>query len=188
MNASNGGRGGGGGGGGGGDAGDPKRYYYQASALRIEHKDTIVNNKRCWRSVRDERSTEVWELLQVWFLYIEARINLINLSPQTEYAAYLIFKLKSDSKGLNGAYLDASVSLDNTLQENVVCLTPNAVAASANNLIRFPVERSDGWMEVELGQFYCDESTNREAVACLQKTTEREMSGLVVAGVDVRPT
>lgn len=125
-------------------------------------------------------------LLNVSWLEIKARINFHKLSAKTKYAAYLIFRTKPDSKGL-GTVQKASVSIDEEKLTRNVCLKPTEETPH-NTDTEWPIER-DGWMELELGDFYCDGVTrDKEAVVSIKEIDNNmEKSGLIVAGIEIRP-
>ncbi|KAJ1700314.1 hypothetical protein LUZ63_000093 [Rhynchospora breviuscula] len=157
---------------------------FTARSLDIIHSD----NTEYWIWVRpnDSRFTEVAELLKVWWLDIKARIKLKELLPKTKYTACLIFKTLPRSIGLD-AFQEASISMGSLKQKKIVCLSPR-VAVPLN--VGLPVRRSDGWMELELGQFYCDDNINadQEVVVGLMETDNYNMkTGLIVGGLEVRP-
>ncbi|KAJ1695710.1 hypothetical protein LUZ63_012408 [Rhynchospora breviuscula] len=159
-----------------------RNRMFTARSLEIEHSDKAEN--WIWIPQNDERFPEVLELLKVWWFDIKVRINFVLLSPETNYAAYLIFRTMAHSEGLD-SFQEASVFSDG-LRSKIVCIKPR-VAISPNDGIGLPVERPDGWMELELGQFYCNQTTNREVVVCLKETNGNiKKSGLIVAGVEVR--
>ncbi|KAJ4781881.1 F-box protein PP2-B11 [Rhynchospora pubera] len=158
---------------------------FTARYLHIEHS----NQRENWSWVRhsDQRFPEVAELLKVWWLEIKARISFSELSPETNYTAHLIYKTAESSTGLD-TFQEATVSFGTLQWKKVVCLKPR-VARPRNKCIGLPKERPDGWMELELGQFYCDDGTgDREVEVCLMETNDDvKKSGLTVAGLEVRP-
>ncbi|KAJ3704690.1 hypothetical protein LUZ61_008395 [Rhynchospora tenuis] len=156
---------------------------FTARSLDIIHSD----NTEYWIWVRtnDSRFTEVAELLKVWWLDIKARIKLNELLPKTKYTARLIFKTLPSSTGLD-TFQEASVSMGTFKQKKNVCISPSVAVPN----VGLPVRRSDGWMELELGQFYCDNNItgDREVVVGLMETDNYNMkTGLIVGGLEVRP-
>ncbi|KAJ4781880.1 F-box protein PP2-B11 [Rhynchospora pubera] len=156
-----------------------------ARSLYINHS----NNRENWKWVRqrDLRFPEVAELSKDRSLDIKARIKLNELAPETNYSAHLIFKTTASPRHLDTCQ-EASVSLGTLQWKKVVCIKPR-VTRSRNKSIGLPIERPDGWMELQLGQFYCDDSTgDREVEVCLMENNQdSEKSGFIVAGVEVRP-
>ncbi|KAF3338399.1 hypothetical protein FCM35_KLT17236 [Carex littledalei] len=165
--------------------GKKKSFQLNARAFSIIHS----NNEKYWTWVRQSNSsfTEVAELLQVWWLEVHARINFENLSTETEYAVYLIFKTTPSSYGLD-TIQEASVSVGSLSRKKFVCSKPSD-ETSLFTQIGLPVNRPDGWMELELGQFNCDHGTSdQEVVVGFKETNDNnEKSGLIIAGIELRP-
>lgn len=71
--------------------------------------------------------------------------------------------------------------------KKVVCVEPK-VPQSYDKCMGLPVLRWDGWMEVELGQFYSYDAANREVVIGFKETNNNNPKrGLIVAGIELRP-
>ncbi|XP_078150711.1 F-box protein PP2-B10-like [Carex rostrata] len=155
-----------------------------ARDLKIEHSEKYEN----WQWINDPRATrftEVAELLEVWWFSIKARRCFLGLSPNTKYGVYLIFRTRQDSEGLD-AIQKASVSVGRKGSTKYVCLKPPTATPPG---IGLPVKMSDGWMELELGQFECDIVTgDKDAVISIEETkTDNRKTGLIVAGIEIRP-
>ncbi|KAF3336544.1 F-box protein PP2-B10 [Carex littledalei] len=155
-----------------------------ARNLKIEHSEKYEH----WEWVNDPRETrftELAELLQVWWFSIKARKNFLELSANTKYGVYLIFRTKQDSEGLD-AIQKASVSVGRKGLKKYVCLKPTTAMPPS---IGLPIKRSDGWTELELGQFECDNATgDKDAVISIEETKDdNKKTGLIVAGIEIRP-
>lgn len=48
-------------------------------------------------------------------------------------------------------------------------------------------ERDDGWMEIQLGEFYVDAGENGQVQVQLLDTSGLIMSGLILEGIEFRP-
>lgn len=57
-----------------------------------------------WASLPESRFSEVSSLNKVWCLDIQGKVAIEILSPNTTYAAYLVFKLAHGSNRLDSAY------------------------------------------------------------------------------------
>lgn len=132
------------------------------------------------------------QISSISFLDIKATINLVRLSPKTNYAALFIFHIYEQSVGLDSLQ-EASVSVGINLQwKKVVCINPDQQKMSGNKYIGLPVERSDGYMELELGQFYCHTGIGDVCIS-LRDISLRDISfqyprvWFIVAGIEVRP-
>ncbi|KAL3820410.1 hypothetical protein ACJIZ3_006315 [Penstemon smallii] len=172
-----------------------KCYMLCARALHISWGDT-------------PRFDEVAHLLSVWWLEISGLMQLRMLSPQTTYAAYLVFKLE-ESHGLDcSAKASFKLVKENSATENeketniVYIVTPTedryrgrrrrgVPARDANHAIegRFSRKRLDRWMELELGEFFIGEELDEGEVQAELLETEHGIwrHGLIVEGIEFRP-
>ncbi|MQL78077.1 hypothetical protein Taro_010494 [Colocasia esculenta] len=144
-----------------------------------------------WVSVPDARFPEVAELKQVCWLEITARISSRYLSPGTTYTAYLVMRLSDAPYGLDEPPQETEISVGGVqssvrrirLQERSTPLhepwrgrrgrrapTPHEVGAQSRRPpgeqdgACLPRPRADGWMEVEMGDFFVEEGGVEEAV------------------------
>lgn len=127
-------------------------------------------------------------LLGVRQLEIVARINLHELLPEAEryYGAHLIFKVTPDSEGLD-TIQKALVYMDECQWTKDVCVNPK-VLRPLNRCNIFPINRSHGWLELELGQFYCNGGMGHKVVVTFEEIDARNRkSGLIFAGIELRP-
>ncbi|XP_058182261.1 putative F-box protein PP2-B12 [Rhododendron vialii] len=147
-----------------------------------------------WISLPESRFPEVAQLLHVCWLDIWGRISTAMLSPNTTYTAYLIFKIIDQRHtGLESLPVKASVRFVNGEDEyednnsSTVFLklrTLRSVGGGQNG--RLPQTRKDGWMEIELGEFYNDVADDGEVEMRLREVSSSK-SGLIVEGIEVRP-
>ncbi|CAH9051972.1 unnamed protein product [Cuscuta europaea] len=86
-----------------------KCYMIAARALNIVWMDTPGYWQ--WISLPQSRFPEVAELLDVCWLEICGKINITLLSPNTNYAAYLVFVLQPRSYGFHHKLVDASIDI-----------------------------------------------------------------------------
>ena len=110
-----------------------------------------------------DRFPEVAELDDVCGIDICGMINTIALSPNTQYVAYLVFKM-ADVFGLNRIPVEFTVRVENPHYHNnatIVCLYPNVESRGHKNsevglqLVEvLSRARSDGWFEIEIGEFF----------------------------------
>ncbi|KAM1387604.1 hypothetical protein ACFX2I_033597 [Malus domestica] len=54
---------------------------------------------------------------------------------------------------------------------------------------QYPKKRSDGWLEVEIGEFFCsgEEDGGLMEMTCMDVDLHRMKRGLIVQGIEVRP-
>ncbi|XP_038972057.1 putative F-box protein PP2-B8 [Phoenix dactylifera] len=130
-------------------------------------------------------------------LWIDCRL----LSPRTTYAAYLVFKLASKSYGLGPPRQLASVKLGDYALETDICLQDDDDSDDDDDDDDDDQEegrrrqqqrqqrlRNDGWMEIELGEFYNDEGDDGDVEMRLSEVNAGHWkSGLIIQGLEVRP-
>ncbi|KAI8537975.1 hypothetical protein RHMOL_Rhmol09G0065000 [Rhododendron molle] len=175
-----------------------KCYTLPARELKIVCKD----RPRFWRwtSLPDSRFSEVARCLLVSWLDIWGRIDTAMLSANTTYAAYLIFKIV-DHNGSRWLRVKSSVRFVKELEDGypddlscTVYLTLGTVRSLPREQNgRLPQMRRDGWMEIELGEFYNDEGNEGEVEMRLREVRGSDKIGdiwkgkLIVEGIEVRP-
>lgn len=162
------------------------------------------------------RFGEVAYLRSVCWLEIYGRMEMRSLSPNTAYAGYLVYMFSEEATDYVGTgrnyYETFPVKLsvkffgnEETLIEahdekgaELLLSTRRTTADAAasvdysvgNKRQRFPMERNDGWMEIEIGEFYCGQSDNDN---CLVEVGVKEIEsgswkfGLVIHGIEIRP-
>ncbi|XP_055827091.1 F-box protein PP2-B10-like [Solanum dulcamara] len=127
------------------------------------------------------RFSKVAYLHSVRLLDIRGRIETNILSPKTDYAAYLVFKLVRTSCGLE--YANSIIRFVNYESD-----TETEKQANTVKLATSPKLRGDGWMEVELGYFNSKEDSDGPVEARLMEIKRLDdKSGLIVEGIEFRP-
>ncbi|KAK4485271.1 hypothetical protein RD792_007903 [Penstemon davidsonii] len=178
-----------------------KELYFMLckSPLLLDGGKLLTHTAFC-----EHRFDEVAHLLSVWWLEISGIMQLRMLSPRTTYEAYLVFKLEG-SHGLDCS-VKASIKLvkENSATESeketniVYIVTPTydrnrrrRRGVPARDAIegRFSRKRLDGWMELELGEFFIGEELDEGEVQAELLETEHGIwrRGLVVEGIEIRP-
>ncbi|XP_010923972.1 F-box protein PP2-B11-like [Elaeis guineensis] len=154
-----------------------------------------------WLSLAESRFAEVAELLTVCWLEVNGNIDTRLLSPRTTYVAYLVFKLASESYGLGPPPQLASVRLGAYASEIDVCLQDDDDddgdgddsdddddQEEGGRWQQRRHLRDDGWMEIELGEFYNDVGDDGDVeMSCSSVKALHWKSGLIVQGLEVRP-
>ncbi|XP_057443505.1 putative F-box protein PP2-B12 [Lotus japonicus] len=162
-----------------------KCYMLAARALQISMGD---DERYCgWVTLPESRFEEVAKLEvakhEVGFWYdIYGMINTVDLSPNTQYAAFLVFKMITD----NGGPIRALLSIDIfgvPIRKNAVCLDMKLKLIS-----ECPNVRSDGLLEIEMGEFFNSglEDGEVEMRAMISKFLFWEGS-FYLEGIEVRP-
>ncbi|VFQ92648.1 unnamed protein product [Cuscuta campestris] len=203
-----------------------KCYMIGSRSLKIVWSDTPKYWR--WISLPHSRFLEAAELISVCWLEICGSIDTTTLSPNTNYAAYLVFTLQPKPYGFEYQPLDAEMTTaDNRggAKKQTVYLDPRGAERDDGGNVsgvhappmafrprsgtrvtyrarrqamnadlergaagRFPRRRScDGWMEVELGEFFVGEGGGGEVGVRLTEINSQWKSGLVVEGIEIRP-
>ncbi|CAI9103463.1 OLC1v1001944C1 [Oldenlandia corymbosa var. corymbosa] len=162
----------------------------------------------CWKPFQPSRFPEVVELIMVTWLDIHGKINTKMLSPHTKYGAYLVIKLADRAHGLHSFPSEVSIEagdyksrgstrLRHKGLNNIGCsICCGCILHSSNQPInpafcrgkeRILNERKDGWLELELGEFYHD-GNEKEVKMCLKEIYGQHIKGgLIVEGIELRP-
>lgn len=129
------------------------------------------------------------ELVQVRWLEIIGKFNVRKLKQKTSYAAFLVFKLRNWSSELEKAIASVRFTKEicqGSVHEGYIVFidTKNCNAKKG----RFPRQRSDGWMEIKLGDFFNNLGDDGEVEMRLIETDYYKWkSGLLVRGIEIRP-
>ncbi|GLT87668.1 hypothetical protein SLE2022_057360 [Rubroshorea leprosula] len=140
-----------------------------------------------WISIPHSRFPEVAELLDVCWFEITGRIDSCNLSPMTRYHAFLVFKLVAYAKGFENKPIDASFRLGGIQVSKQIAYVDVDGGRGAQNGEQYPKERGDGWVEVELGEFFNGGGELEELEIHILSYDRYAVGGLFVQGIDIRP-
>lgn len=190
-----------------------KCYSVAARDLHITWGDTP--RYWAWHSTPDSRFPEVAELVTVCWLEIKGKIKTSILSPDTNYVAYLIFKMAEAAYGFcspaevvvktaggktetQKAYLDPGEGHSRSYQiiqrrvrllsRNRASMTVTRPAMNRGRDGKLPNPRGDGWMEVEIGEFFTRRDEEGEVeMSVLEVNAGNWKGGLVVEGIEIRP-
>ncbi|PQQ21185.1 putative F-box protein PP2-B12 [Prunus yedoensis var. nudiflora] len=199
-----------------------KCYMISARALSIVWADTPHYWK--WISLPDSRFEEVAELVSVCWLEIRGKIGRRMLSPSTLYKAYLVFKSTAGAYGFVHQPVEVSVGMlggEEPTRHTVFLDAERGQNAAYHirpgprriglinrrhflgyqssqpreiNEAQYPKERDDGWLEIEMGEFFCqgggdggDGGDGELEMACLEVTSGHWKGGLIVQGIEIRP-
>ncbi|KAG8501755.1 hypothetical protein CXB51_004668 [Gossypium anomalum] len=149
-----------------------------------------------WVSIPEARFDEVAVLHVCWF-EIRGRISISMLSPMTHYKAYLVYKVRN-VYGFQFYPVKLNVGVVGTEgSKRVAYLLPRR---QPPNDVQFPKARVDGWLEVEMGEFFNEECVDDgelemsalEIEGCNRKGDALEMEGcnrkgdLILLGIEIR--
>ncbi|KAK9140421.1 hypothetical protein Scep_010102 [Stephania cephalantha] len=150
-----------------------------------------------WRALPESRFAEVAELLAVCWLEIIGKIETRMLSPKTIYKAYLVIKFGDGMYGLQRSPANVSVSVGGNASgsKRLVYMCTEDDAHITNLRTRslelegkFPKNREDGWMEIEMGELFNHEGEDGEVKMTLTETKGGHWKGgLIVLGIELRP-
>lgn len=157
--------------------------------------------------------SEVAELLAVCWLKVSAELDTHLLSPHTRYGAYLVLRLDVDSYGLDWVLPTVSVTLGDQVSTNRALLAHGDIDARDDEEdeqlvgywdVRIAVvegegreegepravlrERGEGWLELELGEFFNGAGEDGAVMMELRETESGHWKkGLIIDGIEIRP-
>lgn len=112
--------------------------------------------------------------------------KLKTLSPRTNYAAYLVFKLVRDRYGFRHTPVELSLTINEgtdsgEVRRLILDSRPNAPPQQAK-------ERADGWLEIEMGEFFNEFGGDMTVECNLQELHDDQLKrGLIIEGIELRP-
>ncbi|KAL5997051.1 hypothetical protein ACLOJK_007979 [Asimina triloba] len=171
-----------------------KCYMISARYLSI----AWVDDQRYWRWANDPTIfPEVAELTMSWWFEIWGTIDTANLSPNSTYSVRLVMKNKYKDYKWN--LLPFALSLRKKhddpymlrgrrrvrLEVRFLNDAPAAAAAADDDIIQ-PSAENQGWVEVNLGEFFCDGKGGE--VEFRMKEVRELKKGFLVMGAVVKPS
>ncbi|XVE81398.1 hypothetical protein DITRI_Ditri15bG0060100 [Diplodiscus trichospermus] len=153
-----------------------------ATALDVIRGDTPQYWR--WTSLPESRFSEVAELQQVWWLEVKGKIEPRILSSRTRYATYLVLKLNRNKKGFRERTVALRVNVEGTESGKV----RSVYLDRPENAAQQAQERGDGWMEIEMGEFW-NEYGDDGTVECSLRDFDPYLykQGLIIEGIELRP-
>ncbi|POO02993.1 Phloem protein [Trema orientale] len=183
-----------------------KCFMISARELSIVWGDTPMYWS--WIPFPESRFEDVAELIDVCWLEIRGKIDVSLLSPSTLYTAILVFKSTEEAYGFSiqagkgavglaeGEKLTRKIVLDVKRRQGQ-SRRRNRRQRRNRNLVEsqrgrddelyYPRVRGDGWMETELGEFFCDGGQEGELEMSIMDLSSHWKSGLIVQGIEIRP-
>ncbi|XP_076906647.1 F-box protein VBF-like [Bidens hawaiensis] len=180
-----------------------KSCFLSARALSISLSNE--SNHWTWTANSTSRFSEVVELKTISNMEIEGRIQTEDLSINTTYCAYLVVKVSDRSFGLDSIPCETSISSDTCSVTNKSYLCPldeqkqqleslffmnrrqmmdkRVVEGECRRLSK----RGDGWMEIELGEFFVREKCEMVKMNLSEVKGNHLKGGLTIQGIEVRP-
>ena len=129
------------------------------------------------------------------WLEIGGNIRTQMLTPNTTYGAYLIMKISDRAYGLDSMPSEITVEMGNhQVSSSSVFLRhqKNKKQMEMWKLIEgnqgvLLSERKDGWMEIELGEFFSGENDEEVKMSLMEVKGCHLKGGLVIEGIELRP-
>ncbi|KAL4556242.1 hypothetical protein LXL04_038886 [Taraxacum kok-saghyz] len=180
-----------------------KCFVLSARALSISLSDEA--NHWTWTTHSTSRFSEVIELKSIPSIEIEGSLNTQDLSPNTTYGAYLMIQVTDRAFGLDSIASEISVSKNECSVFNTAYLSPvNERKQQLESLLfmnrrrmmeklvvegegRRPIKRDDGWMEIELGEFFVGEKSENVKMNLMEVKGHQLKGGLIIEGIEIRP-
>ncbi|XVF56476.1 hypothetical protein PTKIN_Ptkin06aG0124100 [Pterospermum kingtungense] len=190
-----------------------KCYMLSARDLFIVWSDTPTYWR--WVSTPESRFEEVAELVCACWFEIRGKINISLLSSMTHYKAYLVFKATSRAYGFGFEPVEVSVGLVGTEgSKRTVYLDAEGGRGQRHRIVprraglfsrprflglrasvpprasddQYPTGRVDGWLEIELGEFFNEGSFDGDLeMSVLEVKAGHWKGGLVIQGIEIRP-
>lgn len=193
-----------------------KCYMLSARDLMIVWGDTPRYWR--WTSELKSRFADVAELIGVCWLEIRGKINTLMLSPDTLYVAYLVYRTTAGAYGFDhqpvevtvglagtegckkSVYLDAERERQQRYQIVVRRVglfrhshamglqAPVSTRENKKSGHHNPQEREDGWLKLELGEFFNKGGEDGELEMSIAEVNGGDWKGgLIVLGIEIRP-
>eukprot|EP00268_Persea_americana_P013745 TRINITY_DN16107_c0_g1_i1.p1 TRINITY_DN16107_c0_g1~~TRINITY_DN16107_c0_g1_i1.p1 ORF type:complete len:181 (-),score=47.55 TRINITY_DN16107_c0_g1_i1:219-761(-) len=159
----------------------PKDYRLLARKLHITWSDDSRYWK--WTFPPESRFPEVAELMKVCWLEIKGNINASELSPKTKYKVYLVLKFGRRVSGLDILPAETSVKVGSHESSGIAFLQ-QAMKPRADGQV--PQARSDGWLEIEMGEFFNDGGDGVVEMSFKEVRGGHWKSGLIIGGMEIR--
>ncbi|KAI4346197.1 hypothetical protein L6164_013269 [Bauhinia variegata] len=134
-----------------------------------------------WTSIPESRFPLVAELNYVWWLEVKGRIETKLLSSNTTYGVFFIFKFGRIKWRFDKRRLELTVNFEGNVNESQKKVFPDTPRNG-------PQPRMDGWMEVEMGEFFNEFGDDGSVMfKLLDFHGSDTKAGLIVEGVEFRP-
>ncbi|WCJ44646.1 F-box family protein [Euphorbia peplus] len=166
-----------------------KCYMISARGLSIIWSDT----PQYWRWIKSDansRFKENAELRSVCWLEIKGKINSRMLSTTTNYGVYLVYKLRERSYGFEYQAVEATAGLveDGGNENRLRSLYLGVGIGEREDQEVVIIERRDGWLEIELGEFFNKEGEDGDMEMSVKEVKHLNWKrGLLVQGIEIRP-
>ncbi|KAL7619045.1 hypothetical protein Lser_V15G01744 [Lactuca serriola] len=164
-----------------------KKKHYMLSAKEALYKSTDEKLFNVLPSTHS-RSQNAIELLRQQVFRIKCKIESQRLSPDTEYACYIVFKLSEKCHGLHCPVIVRELSHRKNKNTRIIYFrSPSPY--NVNDTDQVPEEREDSWREVNVWRFNSSNKIRDDCVSINLKLISYEgtMSGLIINNLEFRP-
>lgn len=167
-----------------------KSYIISAEELSILYGEEP--DHWTWKSLPESRFSKVAELKVICKLEVKAKLRTSILSPNTKYGIYFIMKISDRAFGLKSVPVVISVEIGYQKEVHTASLDhrngEKELPEGKQRDQRLPHIREDGWMEIELGNFFNRGDDEKEVTVGLMEVKGFHVKGgLVIEGIEVRP-
>ncbi|CAH1442274.1 unnamed protein product [Lactuca virosa] len=165
-----------------------KKKHYMLLAKEALYESSNMKLFNSINSTQFRSQEEVLELARQQVFRIKCKIESQRLSPDTEYACYLVFKLSEQCHGLRCPVIVRELS--NRKKKNTrIIYFRSPSPCNVNDTDWVPVERENGWMEVNVWQFNSSNKLQDDCVSINLKLISYEgtLSGLIISSIEFRP-
>ncbi|KAJ8572841.1 hypothetical protein K7X08_009352 [Anisodus acutangulus] len=183
-----------------------KSYVISVKELSIAYGDEPDHWN--WKTIPESRFAEVAELKMICRLEIQGKMKTGELSPNTTYGAYLLMKISDGSFGLDSIPAEISIKVGNQESVSSTAYLRHPRSKKKEQLEslfyrnrmemlktrvnkgdeRMPREREDGWLEIQLGDFFNGGNGDEEITMRLMEVKGYHVKGgLVIEGIELRP-
>lgn len=99
----------------------------------------------------------------------------------------MVFKIADHNYGLDHPIQEAIVEIGEIKTTRQVCLQVGMLSPDTHVHVQFPQERADGWMELEMGEFFSECADDGEVSIILNAIHGGHWKkGLIVHGIEIR--
>ncbi|XP_057444667.1 F-box protein PP2-B11-like [Lotus japonicus] len=162
-----------------------KCYMLSARALHISRGD---DERYCsWVTLPESRFEEVAQLKLGFWYGICGKINIVDLSSNTQYAAFLVFKLITDDRYFQNPVMFSIGIFGGPMRTKVVWMDIE-LEKFIDKVLEYPNVRSDGLWEIEMGQFFNSGLDDGEGEMTVMMPYDYVLGGsFYLEGIEVRP-
>ncbi|KAJ0944856.1 putative protein kinase RLK-Pelle-CrRLK1L-1 family [Helianthus annuus] len=167
--------------------------------LMLPAKAVLAKNEWNWDSEPRTRFGQVADCIEKK-IGINCEFSSEKLSPQTTYAAYLVYRLPHNYKDINPPVQVVDKNSGSDEEYNIFLRTPQTpvmrgnvkIEGTYNPSIRpmikgLPKNRSDGWMEVQVHEFITPANKRMITTRLQLSSYDMSLAGITVQGLEFRP-